>query len=107
MTNTLFDKLRAWEETQDLFTNNAVSELKCQTCTRSDIGQTGISLKARLSEHNSYIRTNNPKSAYVLHILNRHEYGTMQDTTTLIKSFGKGSRLKSWENFYIQISQQK
>jgi len=42
--------------------------------TRSD-----RSLRARFSEHNRYIRTNNSKSVNALHGLNsRHENGSIQ-----------------------------
>jgi hypothetical protein len=35
----------------------------------------------RHKEHVRYIRTNNPTSAYALHILqNKHDYGTVADT---------------------------
>jgi hypothetical protein len=40
--------------------------------------------QVRFSEHQRYITRNNPRSAYVLHILNkRHEYGTMRDIREL------------------------
>jgi hypothetical protein len=43
---------------------------------RLDVGQTGRSIEIRHSEHIRYIKTNNPISAYTLHILkNRHEHG--------------------------------
>ena len=48
--------------------------------------------KSRYQEHIRYIKNNDPRSAYALHILNnRHEYGNINDTMTLLKHF----------NFYI------
>jgi hypothetical protein len=42
------------------------------------IGQTGQGLKARYIEHHRYIKTNDRKSAYAMHILNdKHEYGPL------------------------------
>jgi hypothetical protein len=45
----------------------------------------------RHKEHVRYVRTNNPTSAYALHILqNRREYGTATDTLQLLKARQKG-----------------
>jgi hypothetical protein len=68
------------------------------------VGQTGHSLSARFSEHNRYIKTNDPKSAYALHILsNQHEYSTIQNSTRLIKPCKKGGHMNIVENFYIYL----
>jgi hypothetical protein len=50
-----------------------------------------------------YIKTNNPQSAYAQHILhNRHEYGTLAETMTLIKPIQNESMLLPFEQFHIQ-----
>jgi ribosomal 50S subunit-recycling heat shock protein len=55
---------------------SGIYELKCNTCSKSYVGQSGSSIKVRYKEHKRYIRTNNPTTAYATHILeNRHEYG--------------------------------
>ena len=47
----------------------------------SYVGQTGRSIEIRLRERIRYIKTNNPVSAYALHILDhRHEYGSPEHT---------------------------
>ena len=57
----------------------------------------------RYKEHISYVRTNNPKSAYATHILeNGHEYGTRESTLQLLQACQKGTRMDCWEAFYIQ-----
>jgi len=67
------------------------------------VGQTGRDLKTHCKEVSMYIKTNNPKSAYVLHILNnRHKYGAMLTTSLLVKHAKKSKVLNCWENFYIQ-----
>jgi hypothetical protein len=72
------------------------------------IGQTGQSLKVRYIEHHRYIKTNEPKSAYALHILNnKHEYGPLQSTMELLKTCKKGWHMNILENFYIQQHYQK
>jgi hypothetical protein len=44
------------------------------------------SIKQRFQEHTRYIKQNEPLSAYALHILNnKHEYGPIQGTMTLLK----------------------
>ena len=54
----------------------------CNTCNNVYVRQLGRSINVRHREHIRYIRTNNPLSTYALHILqNRHEYGTIADTT--------------------------
>jgi hypothetical protein len=62
-------------------------QLDMQNSNLSYVGQTSHNLKTCFQEHNRYIKTNNPQSAYAQHILhNRHEYGTIAETMTLIKA---------------------
>jgi len=54
-------------------------------------------------EHILYIRNKDPQSAYALHILNnRHEYGPLTDTMSLLKPIQKPSLLIPYEQLYIQ-----
>jgi hypothetical protein len=58
-----------------------IYKLKCNTCNRVYVGQSGRAINVRYKEHIRYIQTNNPKSAYTTHTLdNRHEYGTEENT---------------------------
>ena len=69
----------------------------------SYIGQTSSSLKQRYQEHIRYIKHNEPKSAYALHILNyKHEYDRIKDTITLIKHTDRTTLLIPYEQLYIQ-----
>ena len=53
-------------------------------------------------EHMRYIRTNNPQSAYALHILqNIHDYVPTVDTLQLPKACSKGTHVNCWETLYI------
>ena len=73
----------------------------------SYIGQTSRNLKQRYREHIRYIRNNNPQSVYAQHILqNRHEYGSITDTMTLLKPIYKMSMLTPYEQLLIQTSLQ-
>jgi hypothetical protein len=65
------------------------------------------SITVRHKERVCYVRTNNPTSAYALHILNnKHEYGTAAETLELIKPCHKGTRMNCWETFYMQAFHQ-
>jgi hypothetical protein len=75
-SNTIFNQLH--DRTPRNKTNSSgIYRLQCKTCSKSDVRQTGRSIAIRNREHTRYIKTNNPISAYAVHILNnRHEYGS-------------------------------
>ena len=99
-TQRIFNEYDSKPETYE---NSGIYSLKCNTCNLQYVGQTGRNLKARYLEHCRYIKSNDPKSAYALHILNnKHEYGTIYSTMTLIKTCKKGWRMNTLEKFYIQ-----
>jgi len=90
-TNTIQQQL---SETSTNENPSGIYKLKCNTCNNLYVGQSGRSVNVRHKEHIRYIRTNNPLSAYALHILqNRHEYGTIADTLRLLKTCQKGTRM--------------
>ena len=50
-----------------------------------------------------YIKNNDPRSSYALHILNcRHEYGNTDVTLTLLKQINTPTLLLPYEQMYIQ-----
>jgi hypothetical protein len=62
------------------------------------------SITVRHKEHIRYVRTNNPISAYALHIMNnKHDYGTTEETLELLKSCHKGTRMNCWETVYMHL----
>jgi hypothetical protein len=70
-TNTSYQQL-----TEKPTQNNpsGIYKLKCNTCNKAYIRQSERSIALRHKEHARYICTNNPTSAYALHILNnRHD----------------------------------
>ena len=82
--------------------SGGVYRLKCNTCNKVYVGQSGRAITKRFKEHIRYIKTNNPTSAYVAHILqNIHEFGTEKDTMHLIKACQKSSHMDSWEALYM------
>ena len=83
---------------------NGIYKLTCNTCHRSYIGQISHSFKQRFEEHTRYIKHSEPQSAYALHILNnKHEYGPIKDTMTLLKHIEKPSLVIPYVQLYIQL----
>jgi len=100
-TNNIFNLLASQKQTSGK--SSGIYKLTCNTCNRAYIGQTGGTISIRYKEHIRYIKTNNPQSAYALHILNnRHEYGPQKETMQLLKTCTKGKHMNSWEAMYIQ-----
>jgi hypothetical protein len=57
----------------------------------------------RFKDHHRYVHTNNPKSAFAMHILNNnHQYDSIEETLQLIEPRNKGNRMNHLENLYIQ-----
>jgi hypothetical protein len=82
-TNTIQQQLNAKHTHDD---PSGIYELKCKTCNKVYVGQSGGAIGVRFKEHMRYVRSNNPTSAYAAHILNnRHEYGTNEDTLKLLQ----------------------
>ena len=56
-----------------------VYSVSCITCNKEYVGQTSRNLNLRYKECERYIKYNNPKSAYALHILNNQQkYGPLE-----------------------------
>ena len=87
--------------------SSGIYALTCKTCQQTYVGQTSRNLKIRYKEHIRYIRSNNPQSAYALHILqNRHEYGPLNETMHLLKQVNQTTTLIPYEHLYIQTLHQ-
>jgi len=90
------------------YDRSGIYTISCKTCQKAYVRQTSRKLSTRRQEHIRYIRNNDPKSAYSLHILNHnHEYGPIQDTMTLIKGGEKQSMLLPLEQLYIHTMHNK
>ena len=90
-----------------LFIIQPIYRLQCKTCNKLYVGQTGRSIEIRHRKHVRYIKTNNPLSAYALHILNRQEYGNPEHSIQVLQACGKGKIMNCWESFYVQVLQQQ
>ena len=59
--------------------------------------------RRQIQKHIRYIRTNNPQSAYALHILDdTHEYGEQERIMELVNACRKGKLMNCWVSLYIQ-----
>ena len=78
--STIHNKLRDRTPLNKI-NSRGIYKLKCTTFTNSYFGQTGRSIGIRHREYTRHIKTNNPISAYSLHVLNnKHEYGNADQT---------------------------
>ena len=100
-TNTISKQLSLERYTnQD---HSGIYKIKCNTCDKAYVGQTGRAISVRYREHIRYIRTNNPQSAYATHILqNRHEFGPQNETLQSIKTCAKGKRMNCCQSMSIK-----
>ena len=81
--NTIYNQL-CDRSPQNKMNSSGIYRLQCKMYNKSYVGQTGGSFVKRHREHTRYIKTNNPVSAYALHILsNREEYGSPEHTMQL------------------------
>jgi len=81
-----------------------IYQLKCNTCSRAYVGQSGRPITIRHTEYLRYIRNNKSTSAYAMHILdNRHKFSPAGETLKLLKPCSKGSRLDCWESLFIHL----
>jgi hypothetical protein len=102
-TNTIWRLLNIKKKQPNIYTNSGVYSIKCSTCNWFYTGQTGRDTYIRFKEHIWYIRTNNPKWAFAVHILeNNRQYDTTEESLLLITPCNKGNRLNLLENLYIQ-----
>jgi hypothetical protein len=101
-TNTIFCQLRQLHHaTSD--SSSSIYGLKCATCQKLYVGQSGRSITIRYRKQARYIRTNTPHSAYAMHILNnQHEYSPSEYTLQMSKPRHKGTLMNIQENFFIQ-----
>ena len=100
-TNTSFQ-----QPTQKSKNNNPswIYQLKCSSCNKAYVAQSGRAKSLRHKEHLQYIRNNNPISAYAMHILhNRHQFGPADETLKLLKPCNKGIKMNCWEALYMNM----
>jgi len=91
----------------NIHAQSCIYQMESHICNLSYISQTGIGLKLRFKEHICYITSNNPQSAYAIHILHSaHEYGPVETTVTLVHYAQKSKRMNTQDNHYINYFHQ-
>jgi hypothetical protein len=70
-------------------------------CAQKCIGQTGRTLRTIYNEQIRVIQKNGKISKYALHILNTHNYDTIENTMKRLQVEGKWKMLDTLENFYM------
>jgi hypothetical protein len=76
--------------------------LKCNSCPKVKIGQTGRNFKTRFKEHIQDIRNNRSKTGYSQHIINTgHECGNIESTLNVLNMQKKDASLNTLEKFHI------
>ena len=79
-----------------------VYRLKCNTCNKVYVGQSGRTITKRYKEHIRYIKSNNALSAFATHILqNIHEFEPEKHTMHLTKKMPKSSHMECWVAPYM------
>jgi hypothetical protein len=100
-TNTIYQQLAQHPQEDN---PSGIYQLRCNTCNKAYIGQSGRDIAVTHKEHIRYIRNNNPTSAYAAHILqNKHEYGPAESTLKLLKPCKKGKQMDCWESLFINM----
>ena len=75
--NTLSKYLMTTKPIAKDLQKSSVYEITCHTCKQKYVGETSRDFHTRCIEHCRYIKSNKPKSAHAVHILNnQHEYGS-------------------------------
>jgi len=101
--NTIANRIKPPRDHTPPHNQWGIDQLTCNTCNLLYVDQTSRSLRICYKEHTCHIRSNNPQSAYALHILqNRHKYGPMDNTMTLLKHINNQSLLLPHEQYHIQ-----
>jgi len=100
-TNTIFKQLTKKPDRPN--NPNGIYSIRCITCNKKYVGQSGRDIQIRYKEHINQIRNCNPQSAYANHIIqNKHEFGPAETTLKLLRQCNKGSHMNCWEQKYTQ-----
>jgi hypothetical protein len=89
-------------ESKDKYDRCGVYKLKCESCPKVYIGQTGRSFNVTFKEHISDIVHNTDKTGYSQHILKSgHERAHNITQMEILETHNKSSYLNTLEEFHI------
>jgi hypothetical protein len=103
-TNNSIGKLLDTQKTGKLnkFEKNGVYQLKCPTCQKKYVGQTGRPFHTRFREHYRDYKYANNKSKFAQHVTEEgHAFGPMEDIMSILHTEKKGRMLDTLEKYYI------
>jgi hypothetical protein len=102
-TNNILQKhLQSKHTFPDKYKQCGIYEIKCNSCPKKYVGQTGRNFLNRFKKHIHAIKSNKTTSKYAQHILESgHTYGKIEDTLNILHHENKGSIMDSWEQFHI------
>jgi hypothetical protein len=90
--NTVQNHLRPRDNTTDIYSKSGIYQMKCNSCQRKYVGQTGRNFRTRCREHTQAIRSNKPISTYA-----QHAYSTMD----ILHIERKCPMMNTWERYHI------
>jgi hypothetical protein len=103
-TNNRLDKLlqNNTPRTKNKYDRSGVYQLKCPSCDKKYVGQTGRPFRVRFREHQHDFRYMGRKSKFAQHLLDEgHEFGPMDDIMDIIQYASKGKLMDTIERFHI------
>jgi predicted GIY-YIG superfamily endonuclease len=104
--NTIENLLNRENEMYNKYDQCGVYELKCNSCPKVYIGQTGRNFKTRFKEHIQDIGSNRTKTGYSQHIINTgYEYSNVENTLNVLNVEKNGAFLYTLEKFHIYKTQ--
>jgi hypothetical protein len=90
------------EQNRNQFKDSGVYKLTCPDCHMNYIGQSESSFHTRYSEHLRDYRHNTNKSKFAQHLTeNKHSFGPIGETMTVLYKTGKGRLMDTIQRYYI------
>ena len=107
--NNLLNMLQhSYTDDRNKYTKSGVYQLKCPTCNKIYIGQTGRSFSIRYREHKHDFKYMIHKSKFAQHLLEEdHSFDTMENVMEVIRFANKGRMMDALEKFYIYDATRK
>ena len=95
-------------DVRNKYTKSGVYQLKCPTCGKIYIGQTGPSFSIRFREHKHDFKYMIHKSRFAQHLLEEgHPLDTMENIMEVIRFANKGRMMDALKKFYIYDATRK
>jgi len=103
-TNNRLDKLLQSNTsgTKNKYDRSGIYQLKCPSCDKKYVGQTGRPFHVRFREHQHDFRYMCRKSKFAQHLLDEgHDFSPMEDIMDVIQYANRGKLMDTIERFHI------